>query len=167
MKFAFIITLLLVMMFNSCSVQKTITQKKMRGMYSLYRFEALDPSNDWVVDSSRIGYSGYILYDGLGHMAVHLSPKGYKDFDVKKNTDSLSHEELLARSKYYESNYVYFANAKISGNNIVHERLSATAPGNWGVSVTRQISFHQDTLYLTTTEKVGETRLRLKWVKMK
>lgn len=136
-------------------------------MYSLYRFEALDANNNWVVDPSRIGMSGYILYDGLGHMAVHLSPKDYKNFDVSKNTDPLSGQELLARSKFYQSNYVYFANTKFSDSIVVHERLSATDPRNWGISVTRQIEFHQDTLYLTTQEKVDGARLRLKWIKMK
>src|SRR5688572_4016472 len=65
------------------------------GMWQLDKFEAFDSrTGSWVLDSTRVGYTGYILYDGLGHMAVHLLPKGYKDFNTAKNIDSLNYTEL-------------------------------------------------------------------------
>ena len=152
---------------SSCKEQEKTALEKLRGMYKLDRFEMKDSlTNNWIAEPSREGYSGYILYDGLGHVAVHLTPKGYKEYNVDKPMDSLDNEELSGRARLYQSNYVYFANASVTDSTVVHNRLSATSPKDWGVVVTRDLEMHNDTLILTTREKIGGIRLRVKWIKM-
>ena len=112
---------------------------------------------------------GYILYDGQGHMGVHLTPKGYKDFDTNKNIDSLNRDDLIALTKFYKSNLVYFADYTLTENTVVHNRLSSTDPKYWGKSFTRDFEFRHDTLILTPQEiNPGQKqKLRLRWVKLK
>ena len=161
------LTLTSILLFSSCAEQEKTPLEKLRGMWKLDRFEMKDSlNNNWVAEPSREGYSGYILYDGLGHVAVHLTPKGYKEYDVNKQVDSLSHEELLGRARFYQSNYVYIANASVTDSTVIHNRLSATSPKDWGIVVTRDLEIHNDTLILTTREKIGGIQLRVKWIKM-
>ena len=136
-------------------------------MWRLDKFESFDSlANSWTDDSTRSGWAGYILYDGQGHMAVHLIPKGYKDFDTKKNIDSLEHDELKELAKFYKSNFVYFANYNVNGTIIDHNRLTATEPENWGTILTRDFVIKGDTLLLTARENIGAQQLRLRWIKL-
>jgi hypothetical protein len=147
--------------------ERNSMEDKLRGMWKLDKFEAYDSiSHKWGDDFTRIGYSGYILYDGLGHMAVHLLPKGYNDFDSGKKLDSISKDELREIAKIYESNYVYFADYKIEGGKVYHTKLSATNPKDKGSIAIREFEFIGDTLILKPKEKINGLRLRLKWVKM-
>ncbi len=149
-----------------CSTKKK-SDNKFEGMWTLDKFESFDSvANRWKDASTLAGWSGYILYDGQGHMGVHLIPKGYKDFDTKKNLDSLSHDDLLELVKFYKSNFVYFANYNISGTTIEHKRLTDTEPGNWGTTLTRDFDFKGDTLILTAHENIGGQQLRLRWIKL-
>ena len=153
----------------SCSTKTQQAGNKFDGMWRLDRFELFDSlANRWTDDTTRIGWSGYILYDGQGHMGVHITPKGYKDFDTSKNIDSLNQDELIAVAKFYKSNAVYFANYTLSENSVVHNRLSGTEPNNWGISLTRDFIFKQDTLILTPQEiNAGQKqKLRLRWLKL-
>lgn len=140
--------------------------EKLRGMWRLDRFEIKDSSNRWIQDPVREGWTGYILYDGLGHVGVHLSPKNYKDYDISKNIDSLNMSELLGRAKYFQSNYVYFANATVTDSSVIHNRLSATSPKDWSVVVTRDMELHGDTLALITHETFDGVKLRVKWIRL-
>jgi hypothetical protein len=151
----------------SCSTKTQQADNKFDGMWRLDKFESFDSlANRWTDDLTRIGYTGYILYDGQGHMGVHLIPKGYKDFDTKKNIDSLEHDDLKELVKFYKTNFVYFANYNITGTKIDHNRLTATEPGNWGTTLTRDFAFKGDTLILTAHEKIGGQQLRLRWIKL-
>ena len=137
-----------------CST-KTLQDDKFHGMWRLDKFESFDSlANRWTDDLTRIGWSGYILYDGQGHMGVHLIPKGNKDFDTKKNIDSLEHDDLKEMVKFYTRNFVYFANYNITETKIDHNRLTATEPGNWGTTLTRDFDFKGDTLILSTGYKL-------------
>ena len=152
----------------SCGTKKIDTNDKFQGMWRLDKFEALDTlTNKWIDDTTRIGWNGYILYDGQGHMGVHLTPKGYKDFDTNKNIDSLNHDDLIALTKFYKSNFVYFSDYVLLDNSIEHKRLSATEPKNWGMSLERDFEFRQDTLMLTAKEAIEGQSLRLRWIKLK
>lgn len=136
-------------------------------MWRLDKFEALDTmTNTWSGDQTRLGWTGYILYDGQGHMGVHLSPAGYKDFDASRNIDSLSGTALTNLAKYYQSNFVYFADYALTDTTIEHKRLSATDPTTWGRSLTRDFEFRGDTLILTAHERINGQKLRLKWIKL-
>ena len=152
----------------SCGSKDTKSNDKLSGMWRLDRFEAFDSSsNTWSDDTTRIGWNGYILYDGQGHMGVHLTPKGYKDFDTNKNIDSLNHDELVALTKFYKSNFVYFSNYNLTDSTVEHKRLSATEPQNWGKSLTRNFEFKDDTLILTAHEIIAGQKVRLRWIRLK
>jgi len=142
-------------------------EDKLRGMWKLDKFESYDSvSRKWSDDVTRIGYTGYILYDGLGHMAVHLMPKAYDDFDSNNKLDSIDYEELKNLTKIYRSNYVYFASYMIENGAVFHTKLSATNPKDKGTVAIRELEFIGDTLILKPKEKINGLRLRLRWVKM-
>ncbi len=85
----------------------------------------MDSLGKWREDNWMKGGTGYIIYDGKGHMAVQMTPAGYKDFNwlsesentinekVKAKIDSLSISELKSILKIFSSNLTYFANYKI------------------------------------------------------
>jgi len=156
------------LMIFSCTSNQTIDDK-FNGMYRLDKFESFDSvSEKWVTDKWRgTEAEGFIQYDGKGHMSVHLYPKGYKDFNTNKNVDSLDHESLKELIRFYQSNFVYFANYKIlNDSTIEHHRISATEPKNFGTVLTRNFKFRKDTLILTAVERIGNKRMRLRWVKL-
>ncbi len=169
MKTNFILFLILLIFIASGCINKkgANMEDKLRGMWKLEKFESYDSlSRKWSDDVTRIGYSGYILYDGLGHMAIHLMPAVYGDFNSSLNTDSASLEELLSLTNIYKSNYVYFANYRIENGVVYHTKLSATNPKDKGSVAVREFEFLGDTLILKPKEKINGLRLRLRWVKM-
>jgi Lipocalin-like domain len=133
-------------------------------MWRLDKFESLDSaSNKWVDDTAYRGYSGYILYDGKGHVGVHLTPKGYKEFKTTANIDSLNKDQLKAVVRFYKLNFVYFGDyTLLNDSTIQHKRLSATEPGDWGTRLTRFFSFNRDTLIL----KLSGKPTRVRWIKL-
>lgn len=160
--------LLTFLILYGCGTKETETHDPFHGMWSLDKFEAYDRlTHTWADDSTRIGWTGYILYDGRGHMGVHLTPKGYKDFDTSQNIDSLKQDDLIALVKFYKSNFVYFSDYLIVDRTVEHKRLSATEPMNWGKSLTREFTFNQDTLILTAKEMIEGQQVRLRWIKLK
>jgi hypothetical protein len=89
-----------------------------------------------------------------------------KDFNGNRNIDSLNHTELKELVTFYQFNFVYFADYVISESTVEHKRLTATEPGNWGTTLTRNFEFKADTLVLTAQEPIGERKLRLRWIRM-
>lgn len=163
----FILTLILLVILLGCGTTTQKAQTTFDGMWRLDKFEAYDSlSNRWTIDSTRVAWMGYILYDGQGHMGVHLIPGNYQDTDTNKNLDSLQDNELKELVKFYKSNFVYFANYTITGQTIDHNRLTATEPNNWGTTLTRDYDFKGDTLILTARETIGGKKLRLRWIKL-
>lgn len=139
---------------------------RFHGMWKLDIIEYYDStSGTWNHYDTDQYHDGFILYDGKGHMSVHLTSKGYKDFDVSENVDSLDMEALKERLKFYQSNFVYVADYETKNNIINHHRLSATDPINWGTVLTRDFEFKNDTLILSARESIDANRLRLRWVK--
>ena len=153
---------------SGCTSKQTIDDK-FNGLYKLDKFESYDSiSGKWKADKFHgKDYEGYIQYDGKGHMSVHLYPKEYKTFDTNKNIDTINQESLRELTKFYQSNFVYFANYKIvNDSTIEHHRVSATEPKNFGTTLTRNFEFKGDTLILSANEKLDEKRMRLRWVKL-
>ena len=162
----------------SCSGnRKQEKMKSLAGMYKLVIIENGDSTGAWSEDPWASGGESYILYDGLGHMAVEITPKDYKSFkwitenqgtDIKRfnqHIDTLSVESLRAATKEFASNYVYFANVRISdtADIVSHDRVSGTLPVVWGTAVHRTFRFSGDTLIL----QVLNGNRRLKWLRMK
>lgn len=154
---------------------ETTTGDNLAGLYKLYIMENMDSTGKWIEDSWAKGGDGYLLYDGLGHMAGQIIPKGYKDFKwleegdaidetfVKAKIDSMSTQSLKAALTEFSSNYVYFANYSIdkASNVVTHDRIASSIPSIWGTKVKREFLFRGDTLIL----KILEGNRRLKWIK--
>jgi len=160
--------LVTLLMISSCTSKQTIDDM-FNGLYKLDKFESYDSvSGKWGADKFHgKDYDGFIQYDGKGHMSVHLYPKDYKNFDTNKNIDSIDQESLKELTKFYQSNFVYFANYKIlNDSTIEHHRVSATEPKNFGTTLTRNFEFSGDTLILTAVEKLEGKKMRLRWVKL-
>lgn len=152
---------------SGCRNNEHSIDNKFYGMWRLDKIESIDKeSGNWIYDSTFTGWNGYILYDGNGHMGVQITPKGYKDFDADKNIDNIDIEGLKELVKFYQSNFVYFANYKIINRTIEHKRISATNPKDWGSVLTRDFEFRKDTLILTTHENIWGKKSRLWWVKL-
>ena len=150
---------------------------QLAGMYKLYIIENRDSTGAWRQQEWGKDGDGYIVYDGKGHMAVQITPKGYKDFlwlseeaainndSLKQKIDEMSEADLKAAVVEFSSNYVYVANYSISdsANVVTHYRLSHTNPSPWNTTVKRKFTFKGDTLIL---EPLNVNR-RLKWIKQK
>ena len=159
--------LLLLWVSSGCRNNENAAERGFNGMWRLAKIESVDKaSGNWTYDSAFAGWNGLIVYDGRGHMGVQITPKGYRDFDADKNIDSLNVEGLKALVKFYKSNWVYFADYKITGSTIEHKRLSATDPKDWGSVLTRDFEFRSDTLILTPRENIGGKKSRLWWIKL-
>ncbi len=159
--------LLILWTLYSCMSNTHQAENEFQGMWKLDKIESFDIlTNKWIEDSARIGWNGYILYDGHGHMGVHIIPKGYKDIDTNINIDSLPHDELKELVRFYKSNFVYFANYNLNESTIQHDRITATEPRNWGTTLIRDFHFKGDTLILTPKENIAGLKLRLRWIKL-
>jgi len=170
---------LLTIFLTACSSHPPIESKvNLAGMYKLFIIENQDSTGAWKEQKWSKGGDGYIVYDGIGHMAVQITPKGYKDFNwplteeqtidadlVKEKIDSMPLSDVKAALAEFASNYVYTGNYRIdsSSNIIEHNRISHTIPAAWNTKVKRKFSFSGDTLIL----EVLTVSRRLKWIKQK
>lgn len=160
---------MLVLGIASCNSPKQISPlEQFRGLWKLHIIEIKDSTGKWQEHHWNKGGESYILYDGLGHMSVQITPANYKESMVKAPRtpiDSLTIDELRQDLRTYSSNYVYTANCKIIAEQqiIEHHRLAHTYPFDWDVTVLRKFEFKGDTLFLSPVEP--ENPLRLKWIK--
>ena len=143
-------------------------------MYKLYNIQVEDSSGKWHDEWASDG-TGYILYDGIGHMAVQITPKGYEQFKtlsedesidpgkLKTKIDSMPAEQLKAELEEFISNYVYAGKYSVSDSTdvVTHYRLTHTIPSAWNTTVQRRFIFKGDTLELYN----DVDRRRLKWIK--
>src|SRR4030095_8272568 len=117
-----VITVIIAILFLSSCSEKKDKRELLTGMYKLVIAENLDSTGVWREDPWTKGGTGYIVYDGLGHMAVHITRAGYKDYNwlnrtdalnpekINKRIDSMSVDELKAAVKQFEGSYAYAAN---------------------------------------------------------
>lgn len=157
-------------MVGSCRENRQNAMAAFAGMWKLDKYESFDSATgSWHDAPNRMGYTGYLLYDGLGHTGVQLVPPGFKDFDNSKGIDSLTNDELKKILNFYSTSFAYFANCEITkeGNTIEHNKLSSNNPKEWGTTVKRDFEFRGDTLILTANELIGGFKSRLRWVKLK
>ena len=172
----FIIFNISVLLFACTNKSKTSRDEQLAGMYKLYNIQVQDSAGEWHDRWASDG-TGYILYDGKGHMAVQITPKGYDKYKwlsenesikpekVKAKIDRMSMDELKAALEEFVSNYAYVANYSVSDSAdvVVHNRLSHTIPSAWNTTVKRRFIFNGDTLELL----VDADKRRLKWIKQK
>jgi len=162
----------------ACSEKTKVKRESLlTGMYKLFIIEYKDSAGIWQQQEWGKDGDGYIVYDGIGHMGVQITPYAYKDFQwldeessinnkkVKEKTDSMTTDELKAAVKEFSSSYVYFGNYAVSDTDdvVTHYRISSSIPVVWGTTVKRKFSFNGDTIIL---EPLNANR-RLKWIKLK
>jgi hypothetical protein len=176
--FRFYICLLLTtVLFMSCRHRLVEdSRSRLSGMYKLSISENVDSNGVWHEDPWTQGGAGYIVYDGKGHMAVHITRKGYHDFKwlpeeqslrdefINGKLDSMSIDELKDAVRAFSASYVYAGNYTIedSADIVKHERLSTSLHSPEGSTVRRAFTFSGDTVIL----KVLNGNRRLKWIKM-
>jgi len=160
-----IFVLMTVLLFACNTKSKQIETNKFTGLWSLYIMEQQDSiTGKW--HEWRKGMQGYILYDDIDNMSVHLTFKGYQNTDIRfpNFIDTISLDAL----KHLTKSYVYFAKYTVFEEDSIvqHARFSHSNPGDWNKVVKRRFSFKGDTLILRPVEK-SNSRLRLKWIKQK
>ena len=153
------------------------TGPALAGMYKLVLIERQDSTGRWQEESWGRGGNSYIVYDGLGHMAVQITPKGYQNFNwlsepesvneqvVQRKVAAMSVAELQAAVVEFSSSYVYFADYSVDvpARVITHKRVSSSIPSVWGTEVKRSYSFRGDTLILGVLNR----NRRLVWLRQK
>jgi hypothetical protein len=160
--------LALVFLVGSCNYSHPNSLGQFKGMWRLDKYEALDSATGkWINAPKRIGYSGYILYDGSGHVGVQLMPPAFEKLNYSKSIDSLSIDQLRELTNIQSKSFVYFANCDIlPGQNIIeHHIQSSNHPEEIGTTVKRNFEFRDDTLILTASELIGGSKTRLRWIK--
>lgn len=176
MKAIFFYLLIVSAILIACS-EKKITDKKslVAGMYKLYISENQDSTGTWHEDPWTKGGTGYIVYDGMGHMAVHITRQGYNDFKwlpeeeslrdeiVNQKLDSMTTDELKDAVRAFASSYVYAGNYFIddTADVINHHRISTSIHSPPGSTVRRAFEFSGDTIIL----RILNGNRRLKWIK--
>ncbi len=163
-------------MISACTGKsKPNRNEQLAGMYKLYIAENADSNGVWREDPWTKGGTGYIVYDGMGHMAVHITRQGYNDFTwlpeeeslrperVNQKLDSMSTEELKATVRAFSSSYAYVGNYTIEDTIEVvkHHRISTSIHSPLGSIVRRAFAFSGDTIIL----RVLNGNRRLKWIK--
>ncbi len=84
-----IIFLITSVLISACTGKsKPNRNEQLAGMYKLYIAENADSNGVWREDPWTKGGTGYIVYDGMGHMAVHITRQGYNDFTWSRRRKS-------------------------------------------------------------------------------
>lgn len=91
-----LITVLTAILFLAACSTKKDKRQLLTGMYRLVIAENMDSAGVWRQDPWSKGGTGYIVYDGLGHMAVHITREGYKDYKWMEREDALKLEKINA-----------------------------------------------------------------------
>jgi lipocalin-like protein len=167
-KFTF--NLILLFFISSCANNHANRLEQFRGAWRLDKYEAFDSlTGTWRDAPKRIGYTGYIIYDGSGHVEVQLFPPNFEKLNDTKNIDSLSMEELKDKQAIDSKCFIYFADCLVlEGQNVIeHHIKSSNHPAEIGTTVKRGFEFTGDTLILTAGELIGGSKTRLRWVKQK
>ncbi|NEN23749.1 hypothetical protein G3O08_09575 [Cryomorpha ignava] len=160
-----LLSLFVLILLATCSSPKTESiQENLAGLWSLKAMDIQDSIGVW--HQWNGGMQGYLLYDGLGHGALHLLTKDYEDFDISFN--NFDESAPLEALRHLNNSYVYIANYRVLTDEgiVEHERISHSNPGDWGKIVKRKFSFNGDTLILQPVEDENAA-LRLKWLKEK
>ncbi|MEH6763455.1 MAG: lipocalin-like domain-containing protein [Aequorivita antarctica] len=148
----------------SCSNDKP-TNPTITGLWKLESMKVRDTStNTW--SDYKGGMDGYLLYDGTGHVALHLYEKGYEKAGIEfpNFNDSIPLEAL----KHITKSYYYMGNYKVSEKDSIvsHYKLSHSNPSEFGLTAERRFYFSGDTLVMQPVERKN-SKLKLKWLKAK
>ncbi len=144
--------------------EKKIPQKPtLSGLWKLESMKVRDTvSNTW--SHYKGGMDGYLLYDGNGHVSLHLYEKGYEKSGIEfpNFNDSIPLEALkhITKSYYYMGNYTVSEKDSV----VSHYKLSHSNPSEFGLTAERRFYFIGDTLVMEPVEKKN-LNLKPKWLK--
>ncbi|MBA2610501.1 MAG: lipocalin-like domain-containing protein [Bacteroidetes bacterium] len=159
-----IFSALFILLFINGKSQKKTSHEQLKGLWILDKYEMYDSlSGKWSIETSRMGYIGYILFDDIGHMAVQITPADYHEFDINKKADSVGMKVVV---NYYSNNLIYFADYKVEGSTLEHKILSSTNPESIGAILKRDFEIKGKTLLLTPKNRLSGAKIRMKWVKV-
>lgn len=133
--------------------EKKIPQKPtLSGLWKLESMKVRDTvSNTW--SHYKGGMDGYLLYDGNGHVSLHLYEKGYEKSGIEfpNFNDSIPLEALkhITKSYYYMGNYTVSEKDSV----VSHYKLSHSNPSEFGLTAERRFYFIGDTLVMEPVEK--------------
>ena len=135
------------------------------GLWKLESMKVRDSvSNTW--SEYKGGMDGYLLYDGNGHVSLHLYEKGYEKAGIEfpNFNDSIPLEAL----KHLTKSYYYMGNYKVSEKDSIvsHFKLSHSKPSEFGLTAERRFYFSGDTLVMQPVERKN-ANLKLKWLMAK
>lgn len=134
----------------------------MIGLWKLHIMERFDTSTgEW--SAYRNGMQGYLLYDAEGHMALHLSTRGYEQF--RPEFPNFTEQIQLAALQHLTNSYHYLGTYTVDVDSqiVTHTKLAHSNPKEWGLEARRAYDFEGDTLVITPTERAN-ANLRLKWI---
>ncbi|MBT0608631.1 lipocalin-like domain-containing protein [Aequorivita echinoideorum] len=143
--------------------REKITKKDITGMWKLESMKVRDTAtNIW--KHYRGGMDGYLLYDGSGHVALHLYEKGYENtaLEFANFSDAIPLESL----KHLTKSYYYMGNYSVSDSIVSHFKLSHSNPKEFGDTAERKFHFRGDTLVLEPVESQN-ANLQLKLLRNK
>ena len=161
-------TIFLILLFFSCGSIDSNSENKFLGTWKLDRFEYKDLNIDrWIADSTKVGYKGFIIYDGKGHMSVQITPGEYDSLNGQLDIESLGCDSLKEIASLYSKNYSYFASYILSDKLIKHKIISSSNPDLCGKQLHRNYEFIEDTLYLIPVVSDSLRKNRLKWIRVK
>ena len=158
----YIVSIGIFAVFISCGENKP-TKPTLTGLWKLESMKVRDTTtNTW--SDYKGGMDGYLLYDGNGHVALHLYEKGYEKagMEFPNFNDSIPLEAL----KYITKSYYYIGNYKVSEADsiVAHFKRSHSNPSEFGLTAERRFYFIGDTLVMQPVERKN-SKLKLKWLK--
>lgn len=146
----------------SCKIHQK-DQNRLVGLWKLEIIETKDSvSGDWV--TYRDGLQGYLVYNEIGHSAVHLTTKGYEKANLE--FENFNPDASLEELSHLANSYNYIAKYEIleDKSQIRHERLSHSNPNEWNDIVYRRYTLSGDTLFMYPIEDRNRD-LRVTWVR--
>lgn len=145
---------------NEVNEQVERRTNKLQGMWKKSSFQNLNKNNIWEEFSWHKNGDMYLIYDGLGGMALHSQPDDYIAFFSEQN--KANQKYCVDSLKVYQENYVYFAKYKIIKDTLFHYKITHTNSSEVGTTAKRRFTFigkSCDTLLLEPIEFSNPARI--------
>ena len=163
MKCNYLIFGLLFLVLISCKNQKNLSAstQPLTGLWLLDKYETYDAfKGEWMVETARIGCVGYVLFDGLGHLALQIMPAN-NDFIMNKDSTGVK-----GGLDYYENSLIYFADYTLDGKELEQKIVSSTNTEVIGTILKRNFEVKEKVLLITPNQIPNRPLIRMRWIKM-
>lgn len=141
---------------NNANLNIIDFNQKLQGMWVKESFTLQNDKGAWEEFDWHKGGKMYLIYDGIGGMALHSTSKEYIDFfnltQMKNKKDKVSYKmknkgNNKNQEKYkdiYKENYVYFGKYEIKGDTLIHTKISHTNIDEIGTKSLRKFYFEKN-----------------------